>query len=291
MPNRILRDGIISSLRFSVMSQGAQLFYYKLISVVDDYGRYDGYPEVLRARCYAFELDHVTVADVSRWLEECGQKPANVRQLPLITAYTVDGKKYLQINNFGQRERTERFPSPSLADKSEQLLTNAARATNTNTNTNSSESYSKLSTTEQSSLPKTQRRNRVSIFKSEQQKTAFEEFWGAYWRKTHRKSAEIAYVKAISSTGAHRKAMEAIKAQMATMIARDVENRPHAATWLNGERWNDLVERTPKLGARNHSKSGIEKLAAHEAWRMTFPEDSRPLPLTEAEQQRVLGDS
>ncbi len=136
MPNRILREGIVGSQRISLLSQGAQLFYYKLISVVDDYGRYEAYPEMLRARCYPFELDRVTVADVSTWLCECGQMPANDRQSPLVTEYCVEGKKYLQINNFGQRERAERFPSPSLADKSEQLRTKAARASNTNTLTN-----------------------------------------------------------------------------------------------------------------------------------------------------------
>lgn len=134
VPNRILRDGIISSERVNALSIEAELFYRRLMSVVDDYGRFEAHPEILRARCYPLQLHRVTAGNVSTWLAECCQMPANDGGCALVTAYSVRGKKYLQINDFGQRERAERFPSPSLADKSEQV-TAYARATNTHTTT------------------------------------------------------------------------------------------------------------------------------------------------------------
>ena len=44
MPNRILRDGILMSPRVNVLSSEAELFYRRLMSVVDDYGRFSAHP-------------------------------------------------------------------------------------------------------------------------------------------------------------------------------------------------------------------------------------------------------
>ena len=40
MPNRILRDTILRSERVARLSPTAELFYRRLMSVADDYGRY-----------------------------------------------------------------------------------------------------------------------------------------------------------------------------------------------------------------------------------------------------------
>jgi hypothetical protein len=118
MPNRILRDGIIESERVNTLSCGAELLYRRLMSKVDDYGRFYANPSLILAACYPLQLDRVSPSNVSAWLAECGQLPANVGEpLPLVTSYEVNGKKYLQINNFGQRTRSEsRFPPPIVRE-------------------------------------------------------------------------------------------------------------------------------------------------------------------------------
>lgn len=121
MPNRILRDGILTSLRVDALSEGAELFYRRLMSVVDDYGRIEAHPVLLVSKCYPFRASKITPTHITKWLTECcGSTPmagSDGKQLPpLITAYTVNGAQYLQINNFGQRERHSKFPSPDSAD-------------------------------------------------------------------------------------------------------------------------------------------------------------------------------
>lgn len=107
MPNRILREGILSSERIEMLTFPGEVFYRRLMSVVDDYGRYDARPQVLRVSCYPLRVDRVREADISRWIAEC-------EKAGLIVLYTVNGKPYLQMQDFRQQTRAKhsRFPSP-----------------------------------------------------------------------------------------------------------------------------------------------------------------------------------
>jgi len=77
----------------------------------------------------------------------------------------------------------------------------------------------------------------------------FSDFWTAWPRKVERKAAVRAYTSALSGTGHRTSDTAAMILAAATAWAaqwRDVEQRPvdkipHAATWLNGERWNDEI--------------------------------------------------
>ena len=113
MANRILRDGILTSERVDLLDLGAEVFYRRLMSVVDDYGRYYAKPELLRSACYPLRPD-VLLDQVARWLQECSDAR-------LLSTYTVQGKRYLELANFGQRTRTPRYPGPPnpLADGDE----------------------------------------------------------------------------------------------------------------------------------------------------------------------------
>lgn len=115
MPNRILREGILDSREVNALPEAAEILYRRLMSVVDDYGRYEADPELIRARCFARQLDRwplsrvsEALSDVSRVLSNDGQTPA------LIKIYEVNGKTYLEINKFQQRTRSDsKFP-PSI---------------------------------------------------------------------------------------------------------------------------------------------------------------------------------
>lgn len=117
MPTRVVREGILTSEAVNSLSQGAELFYRRLMSVVDDYGRYEAHPAVLLPACYPRQVDKVTVAMVAKWLTECAQAISTEEDdpKPLITLYSVRGKKYLQLNKFGQRTRTDsKCPPPDV---------------------------------------------------------------------------------------------------------------------------------------------------------------------------------
>jgi len=107
LPNRILREGIITSERVNSLTWAGEVFYRRLISIVDDYGRYYAKPELLRAACYPLQVDKVGNQDIVKWLAE-SQKAGLVR------AYTLDEKEYLEVLDFRQQVRAKhsKFPSP-----------------------------------------------------------------------------------------------------------------------------------------------------------------------------------
>lgn len=111
MPTRIVREGINSSPRINALSRGAELLYRRLMSVVDDYGRYYGATHTVIGGCWPTNPSAATASEVEAWLSECaaGEKP-------LLTMYEVNGCKYLQLNDFGQRTRSKsKFPEPLSA--------------------------------------------------------------------------------------------------------------------------------------------------------------------------------
>ena len=71
MPSRILREGINTSPKVNALSPMAELFYRRLMTVADDYGRFYANPATLRGACWPTCPDKVTEAQISGWLSEC----------------------------------------------------------------------------------------------------------------------------------------------------------------------------------------------------------------------------
>lgn len=106
MPSRLLREAILDSEAVNALSVPAELFYRRLMSVVDDFGRFDARPSVLRSRCYPLRVASVREADISRWLAEC-------ETAGLIALYSSDGRQYLLFRKLGEpRAKTSKFPAP-----------------------------------------------------------------------------------------------------------------------------------------------------------------------------------
>jgi hypothetical protein len=84
-----------------------EVFYRRLHSVVDDFGRFTAHPSLLRAALYPLRLDKITDAEVSEHLEACASAG-------LIHLYHVAGKPYLEVLDFHQRTRAKasKFPPP-----------------------------------------------------------------------------------------------------------------------------------------------------------------------------------
>lgn len=141
MPERVVRPGILTSDAINRLSWQEEVFYRRLMSVVDDYGRFDGRDSVLRANLYPLRLDHVSDSDVRKWKTSCSE--AGVVRL-----YFVDEKPFIEILKFDQRMRGKpRWPAPIDGDltatrgNSQQSAATRAKIrlsseTNTETNTN-----------------------------------------------------------------------------------------------------------------------------------------------------------
>lgn len=109
MPNRIIRESILTSEAVSSLDWAAEVFYRRLHSIVDDYGRHEAGQQLLRAKCYPLQTDSVRVADIARWMAAC-QKSG------LILVYGVNGKQYLEVSKFGQQQRSASKCPPPPAD-------------------------------------------------------------------------------------------------------------------------------------------------------------------------------
>jgi len=105
MATRVIRHGFLDSEKVNAMSDAAQNFFIRLMLVADDYGRFDARPNILASQC--FPLGQRSAADCSKLLQE------NIEN-GLVLQYSVFGKNYLLIQNFGQRLRTMRskYPEP-----------------------------------------------------------------------------------------------------------------------------------------------------------------------------------
>lgn len=109
--SRLIRIGILTSEPVNSLTWGGEVFYRRLMSVVDDYGLYDGRVGVLRGSLYPLQLDKVGDRDVEKWLDECSSAA-------LVTKYASDGKQYLKLEKFGQRLRAKisKYPHPNNDD-------------------------------------------------------------------------------------------------------------------------------------------------------------------------------
>jgi hypothetical protein len=106
VPSRIVREGILDSERVDRLSEPAENFYRRLMSVVDDYGRYEADAVLLRAKCYPRRAHILTVPDIEQRLRE-------TLESGLVVVYRNGRKQYLQVVDFGQRVRSEsKFPAP-----------------------------------------------------------------------------------------------------------------------------------------------------------------------------------
>ena len=99
MPNRVIRDGILVSERVNSLSIEAELFYRRLMSVVDDFGRYSANPTLLRSSVFPLKPDLYGESRISEFIREC--ESAN-----LIVVYEVAGRRY----------RTARFSPADARD-------------------------------------------------------------------------------------------------------------------------------------------------------------------------------
>ncbi len=106
MPTRLIREGILESQRVNRLSEEEENFYRRLMSRVDDYGRYEANTSLLRAHLYPLKLDAKNEAKIAELLN------ATVRAR-LVFTYLSDGKVFLQLLEFRQQTRSEsKYPCP-----------------------------------------------------------------------------------------------------------------------------------------------------------------------------------
>lgn len=106
MPDRIIRAGILTSEAVNSLGWPAEVFYRRLHSIADDYGRYDGRVSILRSFLYPLKITAVSEGDVQKWLTECVNAG-------VVNLYQVAGRPYVEVLKFDQRIRGKsKWPDP-----------------------------------------------------------------------------------------------------------------------------------------------------------------------------------
>ncbi len=107
MPQRFLRPGLTTSRRFNRCDWFGQCFYTRLITLVDDHGRYEADLELLRS--LAFPFGDPTGAQIH--LQTIANSCQQLLSVGLVKFYEVDGKSYLQLLRWKERARSDsRYP-------------------------------------------------------------------------------------------------------------------------------------------------------------------------------------
>lgn len=237
MPSRIIREGILTSLAVDRLSRGGELFYRRILNVVDDFGRYHGTPALLRAAAFPLKVDTVSNADIEVWIAECVAAG-------LVKHYSAGGLPYIEVGKFGEpRAKSSKYPAPTgHADACACLQTDAntcaqPQADASNRTVVVVESVSEVETTSVDSDE--------SVGESESTKTSpaqerFEKFWAHYPRKSGPGSARSAFMRlkvadqlaAVEQAEAYRQAYDQ---------APDHRHKffKHPTTWLNKRCWED----------------------------------------------------
>lgn len=108
MPNRIIKESICTSDEIDRLSAEQEVFFYRLMVVVDDFGLMDARPAILKAKCYPLKSIDI----------KCIQVMLNALSvIGLVRTYASDGKPYLQITNWAKhqqiRAKRAKYPEPN----------------------------------------------------------------------------------------------------------------------------------------------------------------------------------
>ena len=221
MPNRIIKESIARSEKISGLTDFQFRLWIHLITYVDDYGRGDARPAIIRGACFPLR-ERVSNKDIEAGI--CG-----LADIGCVSLYTVDGRPYLCLPGWDEhqrvRQKVSKYPSPDEADTACQsaasggnLPQSAARIQNPNPE-------SRIQTPE--------------IYVRDREKE-FDAFWDEYPRHEGKQKARAAYKKVDVSLDVILEALSQHK-KSAQWTKNGGEFIPHASTWLNGRRWEDQM--------------------------------------------------
>jgi len=108
MPTRYLKPGICDSEAVDRCSPLAECLFYRLLVNVDDFGRIDARPAVIRSKCFPLK-DAICNKDVEKLLLE-------LQANGLVLLYQSNGCAFLQMNKWDNVPRSKESKCPAPPD-------------------------------------------------------------------------------------------------------------------------------------------------------------------------------
>lgn len=239
MPNRIIKESAFQSDKIASLSDFEFRLWVGLITAVDDAGRGDARPAIIKGRIFPLR-ERVTNKDIEAAIHSLADKGC-------ISLYKVGGKSYFCFPTWSKHQRVRdcKPKYPGMEEKDD-LQQSAANCGELPPNPIQSESN-------QNPNP-----NPNPMRAGSDADGAFERFWSAYPRKVSKQEAKKAFVKALEKTDIDTM-LAAIEAQKncPQWVKDKGQFIPHPSTWLNQCRWNDETE---VQGNGTHTGSSFQKM-------------------------------
>lgn len=121
MPQRFLKPGITNSEKWNTCGWMAQSFYIRLLTLVDDFGRYESHLSMLRGHAFAMR-DDVKAEKMEELCRELSDKD-------LVIFFECNGKQFLQITNWREKPRADESRFPTFDNTCKQMFTDDSKCT------------------------------------------------------------------------------------------------------------------------------------------------------------------
>ena len=219
MPNRLIKSSIHESEKVNEMTDFQFRVWVNLITYVDDYGRGDARPQIIKGNCFPLR-ERMTTKDIEAALNA-------LAGIGCINLYEVDGRPYLCFPNWEShqniRNKTSRFPAPDSNCKQLNSIDINCKQLQANVPVIQSESESKKES------------------ESEVVRSRFPDFWQAYPKKVAKLEAERAWHRLNPSDELVDRILDNIERRKGTSEWTKGGQKfiPHPATYLSGRRWED----------------------------------------------------
>lgn len=123
MPQRFLRPGVTTSQRWNTVPYDAQTLFIRLLTLVDDFGRYDADFRLLRSHAFPYGDPQGREIKLQTIENMCLQ----LSTVNLVTFYRSDGKQYLQLERWNEKARAAESKYPAYSEVCEQMFANVSK--------------------------------------------------------------------------------------------------------------------------------------------------------------------
>lgn len=208
MPNRYLRASYVDSKRINKLSAEAERMFCRLLVHVDDFGRCEACPDLLRGKLFARQLSSVSEAKIKAWIGELGANE-------LLFIYEAGGSQYIQMNTWERgRAKASKYPDPPAdVNKRMQMFTGENISPDSDSDSDSDTDSDNIG--------------------------EFDAFWQAYPKKVGKHSAKKAW------KASKHPPINLVVAKIHAMKNSDQWRKdggqfiPYPATWINRGGWDD----------------------------------------------------
>lgn len=123
MPNLIIKESIWTSPNLSRLSPRAELHFYRLLPLPDDFGCFESTPNVVRGRCYPLN-ESIRSTDIQKWQDELEANVLIVRWSQNNREYAIfpTWRRHQRIRSLHERKTPE--PPQSVIDRCHQIEAN-----------------------------------------------------------------------------------------------------------------------------------------------------------------------